>query len=63
MFVFGRHKQQKDQTIYSLVQALNDSPNHPPAFEMAHQFNCFTTQARPMLSKAWHRKFPVTLYL
>lgn len=54
---------EKDRSIYSPVQALNDSPNRPPAIEMAHQFNYFTTQARPALSNAWHGKFLVTLHL
>lgn len=60
VFVFGRHRQQKDLSIYGPIQPPNDSPNRPPAIEMAHQFNYFTTRARPMLSEAWQRKFPVT---
>lgn len=71
LFISGRRKclslvdtkQRKDQSIYSSVQALNGSPNHPPAIEMAHQFNYFTTQVRPLLSESWHWKFPVALYL
>lgn len=58
MFVFGRQKTTKDQWIYGLVKALNDSPSRPPAIEMAHQFNCFTTPARPALSRVWHQELP-----
>lgn len=43
VFVFGWYKQRKDHSIYGPVQVLNDSPNRPPAIEMAHQFNYFTT--------------------
>lgn len=58
VFVFGWYKKRKDHSIYGPVQVLNDSPNCPPAIEMAHQFNYFTTQARPMLSKSLASEVP-----
>lgn len=52
VFVLDQHKQQKDPSIYSFIQAPNDSQNHPPVIKMAHQFNYFTTQACSVLSKS-----------
>lgn len=50
-------KQQKTSRFMASSNPFNDSPSRPPAIEMAHQFNCFTMPARPVLSRTGTRSY------